>query len=40
VAHAKTLRAGLGNKGGIGRYDRDRFVHLDNRPSSEDWQGN
>jgi hypothetical protein len=40
VAHAKTLRAGLANKGGIGRYDRDRFVHIDNRPSSGDWQGN
>jgi Peptidase M15 len=40
VAHAKELRAALGNQGGIGRYDRDGFIHIDNRPSSADWQGN
>lgn len=40
VAHAKTLRTGLGNNGGIGRYDRDGFIHIDNRPTAADWQGN
>ena len=40
VAHAKTLRAGLGNKGGIGQYDRDGFIHIDNRSFSADWHPN
>lgn len=40
VAHAKTLRTGLGSGGGIGRYDRDNFIHIDNRTASADWQGN
>jgi hypothetical protein len=40
VARAKRLRTQLGNKGGIGRYDRDGFVHIDNRPSAADWHPN
>lgn len=40
VEHAQKLRAGLGNEGGIGRYDRDGFVHIDNRGYAADWQGN
>jgi peptidase M15-like protein len=40
VAHAKRLRTQLGNKGGIGRYDRDGFIHIDNRPSAADWHPN
>jgi uncharacterized protein YcbK (DUF882 family) len=40
VAHAKKLRTQLGNKGGIGRYDRDGFIHIDNRPSAFDWHPN
>jgi len=40
VAHAKRLRAKLGNEGGIGRYDRDGFIHIDNRGYAADWQGN
>jgi hypothetical protein len=40
VAQAQRLRTQLGNKGGIGRYDRDGFVHIDNRPSAADWHPN
>jgi hypothetical protein len=40
VAHAKRLRTGLGNKGGIGQYDRDGFIHIDNRPFAADWHPN
>ncbi len=40
VAHAKRLRTRLANKGGLGRYDRDGFIHIDNRPSSADWHPN
>lgn len=40
VAHAKRLRTQAGSKGGIGRYDRSGFVHIDNRGFSADWQGN
>lgn len=40
VRHAKRLRTGLGGKGGIGRYDRDGFIHIDNRAFAADWQGN
>ncbi|MGH3093287.1 MAG: D-Ala-D-Ala carboxypeptidase family metallohydrolase [Gaiellaceae bacterium] len=38
-AEAKRLRTQLGNKGGIGRYDRHDFIHVDNRPSAADWEG-
>lgn len=40
VAHAQRLRTQLGGKGGIGRYDRDGFIHIDNRPSAADWHPN
>jgi uncharacterized protein YcbK (DUF882 family) len=40
VAHARRLRAQAGNKGGIGRYDNSGFIHIDNRGSAADWQGN
>jgi hypothetical protein len=40
VAHAKQLRTQLGNKGGIGRYDRDGFIHIDNRGFAADWHPN
>jgi Peptidase M15 len=40
VAHAKKLRAQLGNKGGIGGYDRSGFIHIDNRGFKADWPGN
>lgn len=40
VTQAKKFRIQLGNKGGIGRYDRDGFVHIDNRPSAADWHPN
>ena len=31
AAEAKRLRAKAGGKGGVGRYDRSGFVHVDNR---------
>ena len=37
--HAKKLRTKLDDHGGIGRYDRHNFVHIDNRTSSADWEG-
>lgn len=28
-----------GGRGGVGRYDRSGFVHVDNRPWTADWSG-
>ena len=38
-AAAKAIRKTLGNKGGIGIYVRQGFVHVDNRPYMADWTG-
>jgi Peptidase M15 len=37
VAFAKTLRSKNKGHGGIGRYDRSGFVHVDNRGYSATW---
>ena len=39
TAEAKRIRARNGNKGGIGRYDRSGFTHIDNRGYRADWTG-
>jgi hypothetical protein len=36
---ASRLRARAGGKGGIGRYDRSNFIHIDNRAYRADWKG-
>jgi len=38
VAEAKRLRAKAGG-GGVGRYPRSGFVHVDNRSYNADWSG-
>ena len=40
AAEAKRIRtAKAGGKGGVGRYDRSGFVHVDNRGYKADWSG-
>ena len=40
AAEAKRLRTSRNNgKGGVGRYDRSGFVHVDNRTWKADWAG-
>ena len=39
AAYARQLRNKMGY-GGVGRYDRSNFVHVDNRPYIADWKGN
>jgi uncharacterized protein YcbK (DUF882 family) len=39
AAYARTLRSKRGGKGGVGRYDRSGFVHVDNRSYKADWNG-
>jgi uncharacterized protein YcbK (DUF882 family) len=40
AAEAKRLRTkNLRGKGGVGRYDRSGFVHVDNRGYKADWSG-
>ena len=39
AAEAKRLRTKAGGKGGVGRYDRSGFVHVDNRGYKADWSG-
>ena len=40
AAEAKRLRKSRnGDKGGVGRYDRAGFVHIDNRGWKADWSG-
>ena len=40
AAEAKRLRSSRNNgKGGVGRYDRSGFVHVDNRTYKADWSG-
>ena len=38
-AFAKGLRGKAGGTGGIGRYDRSGFVHVDNRTYAATWTG-
>jgi uncharacterized protein YcbK (DUF882 family) len=38
AAYARLLRNRLGH-GGVGRYDRSGFVHVDNRSYKVDWSG-
>ena len=39
TTEAKKLRAKTGGKGGIGRYDRTGFIHLDSRGYAATWSG-
>ena len=39
TTEAKKLRAKNGGKGGIGRYDRSGFIHMDCRSYSATWTG-
>jgi hypothetical protein len=39
AAEAKRLRTKAGGTGGVGRYDRSGFVHIDNRGYRADWIG-
>ena len=39
AAYAKGLRAKQSGNGGVGRYDRSGFVHVDNRGYKADWTG-
>jgi uncharacterized protein YcbK (DUF882 family) len=39
AAFARGLRAKQGNRGGVGRYDKSGFVHVDNRDYKADWSG-
>ena len=39
AAEAKRLRTKAGGRGGVGRYDRSGFVHIDNRGYKADWSG-
>ena len=39
AAYARGLRGKMGGKGGVGRYDRLGFVHVDNRGWKADWSG-
>ena len=39
AAYARGLRGKMGGKGGVGRYDRSGFVHVDNRGWKADWSG-
>lgn len=39
AAFARGLRAKQGGRGGVGRYDRSGFVHVDNRGYKADWSG-
>ena len=39
AAYARGLRTKAGGNGGVGRYDRAGFMHVDNRLYRMDWQG-
>ena len=39
AAYARGLRGKMGGNGGVGRYDRSGFVHVDNRGWKADWSG-
>jgi uncharacterized protein YcbK (DUF882 family) len=39
AAYARGLRTKAGSRGGVGRYDRSGFVHVDNRSYKADWTG-
>ncbi len=40
AAYAKAIRTSdAGGRGGVGRYDRSGFVHVDNRTWKADWTG-
>jgi hypothetical protein len=39
AAFARGLRGNAGGRGGVGRYDKSGFVHVDNRNYKADWSG-
>ena len=39
AAEARRLRTKAGGTGGVGKYDRSGFVHVDNRGWKADWTG-
>ncbi len=39
AAYARGLRTKNGSRGGVGRYDNQGFVHVDNRGYKADWSG-